>query len=260
MSIMPLGVKITELTKPSFRDPILIQGLPGLGFVAKLAVDYLIENLKPTLFAELYSIHLTFPSGDLGVTIGPDGTFSLPRYQFFASTNSGAHLILLTGDAQPNLFGQYEVAEAVLDFVTKFGCRRVISLGGFRGRPRGEARIVYGIVDDPITTTEELKKLGVEVTRGGSVTGACGVILGLCRQRGMRCLGLLGETDGSYPDVSAAKALVQVIAQMYNLKIDYSMLDTAINDIEEKLKTLRKLRAEVRKKTAARERGPEFVI
>lgn len=257
---MPLGVKITELAKPSFQDPILVQGLPGLGFVGKLAVDYLIETLKSNLFAELYSIHLTFPTGDLGVTVGQDGTCSLPKYQFYASTNSGAHLILLTGDAQPNLFGQYEVAESVLDFVAKLGCRRVISLGGFRGRPRAEARTVYGVVDDPITTGEELKKLGVELTRGGSVTGACGVILGLCQQRGMRCLGLLGETDGSYPDVSAAKAVVQVIAQMFNLKVDYSTLDEAINDIEEKLKTLRKIRAEVRKKTAARERGPEFVI
>lgn len=257
---MPLGVKITELAKPRLQDSILVQGLPGLGFVGKLAVDYLIETLKPSLFAELYSIHLTFPTGDLGVNVGQDGTFSLPKYQFYASANSGTHLILLTGDAQPNLFGQYEVAESVLDFVAKFGCQRIISLGGFRGRPRGEARAVYGVVDDPITTGEELKKLGVEVTRGGSVTGACGVILGLCRQRGMRCLGLLGETDGSYPDVSAAKAIVQVIAQMFNLKIDYTMLDKAINDIEEKLKTLRKIRTEVRKKTAARERGPEFVI
>ena len=108
--------KIHEITKVQLKEPVLVQGLPGLGYVGKVAVDYFVEKLKPKRFAELYSSYLLFPDGNLGINISEDGTYSLPRYEFYAFDEKEPHVILLTGDAQPSVTGQYEVASMVLDF------------------------------------------------------------------------------------------------------------------------------------------------
>src|SRR3990172_9151137 len=83
-SIMLGDTKIHEITKAHLKEPALVQGLPGLGYVGKVAVDYFVEKLKPKKFAELYSGYLLFPDGNLGINISEDGTYSLPKYEFYA--------------------------------------------------------------------------------------------------------------------------------------------------------------------------------
>ena len=83
MASQTLGdTRIHELTQIQLKEPVLIQGLPGLGYVGKVAVDYFIEKLKPKKMGELYSSYLLFPDGNLGINISEDGTYSLPRYEF----------------------------------------------------------------------------------------------------------------------------------------------------------------------------------
>ena len=48
---MVCAVEIYE--KPELNDPILIEGLPGIGFVANIAVLHLINELKAKRFAEI---------------------------------------------------------------------------------------------------------------------------------------------------------------------------------------------------------------
>src|SRR5881397_2601915 len=117
--------RIHELAQVELKEPVLIQGLPGLGYVGKVAVDYFIEKLKPVKMAELYSSYLLFPDGNLGINISEDGTYSLPRYEFYGYGEKNPHAIFLTGDAQPSVTGQYEVASMVLDFVQSLGAKIV---------------------------------------------------------------------------------------------------------------------------------------
>jgi len=48
---------VREILKIDAEASILIEGLPGLGMVGKIAVKYLIKQLKAKKFAELYSPH-----------------------------------------------------------------------------------------------------------------------------------------------------------------------------------------------------------
>ena len=41
--------KIKKISRPKLKNPILIEGLPGMGNVGKIAVDFMIENLKTRL-------------------------------------------------------------------------------------------------------------------------------------------------------------------------------------------------------------------
>ena len=40
---------------PKMKNPVLIEGLPGIGNVGKIAIDFLIDELKPNLVYTLYS-------------------------------------------------------------------------------------------------------------------------------------------------------------------------------------------------------------
>src|SRR5712692_5575437 len=157
--------KIHELAKVPLKEPILIQGLPGLGYVGKVSVDFFIEKLKPKKIAELYSSYLLFPDGNLGINISEDGTYSLPKYEFYSYNERQPNVLFLTGDAQPSVTGQYEVASIVLDYVERFGCRNIFTMGGYGTRSGNDVGAVYAVVGDQ-GLGERLKKLGAKIAKG----------------------------------------------------------------------------------------------
>jgi uncharacterized protein (TIGR00162 family) len=252
--MMSSDTRIHELSKIDLKEPVLVQGLPGLGYVGKVAVDYFIQKLKPQKFAELYSSYLLFPDGNLGITISEDGTYSLPKYEFYAFHESLPHAIFLTGDAQPSVTGQYEVASRVLDFAQQFGCKMIFTMGGYGTRSGNDVGAVYGVVGDA-ATGERLKKLGAKLTKGGAVTGAAGVILGIGRQRGLQCAGLLGATTGAYPDIEAARAVIQMLAGLASIPIELKDLDTEIEEMRKKMEKFR--RTELEEVKEGEEEKPE---
>ena len=49
------GIVTRTLFEPKAKSPVLICGLPGSGYVGKLAVDHLVESFNGKLFEEFYS-------------------------------------------------------------------------------------------------------------------------------------------------------------------------------------------------------------
>lgn len=238
--------RIVELNKVSLRDPVLIQGLPGLGFVGKVTVDYLIEKLSAQKFAELYSSYLTFPDGSIGININSDGTFALPHYEFYAYNSgkeNGRDFIFLTGDCQPITSGQIEVAEKVLEYVGTLGCRTVIGVGGYGVQSPEEVGSVYTVVGT-VEVGNTLSKHGAKIANSGAVTGACGVILGLATRREWTCMGLLGATRGVYPDLEAARGVVNLIAVLYEIPVETLELDRQVEEMKKKIASLGKVETE----------------
>ena len=231
--------KIQELSKVELKEPILVQGLPGLGYVGKVAVDYFIEKLKPKKVAELYSSYLLFPDGNLGINISEDGTYSLPKYEFYSYSEKDPNIIFLTGDAQPSVTGQYEVASTVLDFAQQFGAKMVFTMGGYGTRSGNDVGAVYVVVGDQVLG-DRLRKLGAKLAKGGAVTGAAGVILGIGRQRGLQCAGLLGATTGAYPDLEAARAVIQMLKELVSIPMELKDLDSEIEDMRKKMEKFRR--------------------
>ena len=70
--------KINKLSKPKLKDSILIEGLPGMGNVGKIAVDFMVENLKAKKFIEIKS--QTFPNC---VFINDKNLVELPKIELF---------------------------------------------------------------------------------------------------------------------------------------------------------------------------------
>ena len=234
-------MQIIELARPVLDKPILMQGLPGLGFIGKIAVDFLIDQLKPIKLAELYSSQIGLPDGDIGIKVELNSTYTLPKYEFYAYTKTKPHIILLTGDTQPRPWGQYSIAKEVLDFVEDFGCKTLIALGGYALQKR-DTNVIYAVASEP-ETVNDLKKFNVKPAQSGMIKGAFGVMLGLGKGRSMKCLGLLGATVGRYPDLQAARNIIQLVANMFDLSINLSEMDKKIEDMEDRVKRFRDINA-----------------
>lgn len=219
--------------KPKLKDPILIEGLPGIGNVGKLAVEHLIEETKAKKFAELYS--KDFPPQ---VFINPDGTIKLVNNEFFyakAKKKNQKDLILLTGDYQGlSSQGQYELVESILKVVEELGVKQMYTLGGYGlGHEIRSPKVLFATTDKNLVN--KTKKYGAIFKKnepGGGIIGASGLLLGLGKLRGFEGTCFMGETPGYLVDPKSAKAVLKIITKITNIKIDFSRLEEKAKEIE----------------------------
>jgi len=226
-------VVIRELAKPKLDRPIVVEGLPGVGNVGKLAAEHLVDELKAVKFMDIYSRH--FPPQ---VLINDDGIIRLVRNELYYHKAKGketADIIILTGDYQglsPD--GQYELSWRALDVLDRYNPRRLYTLGGWGIGKMIEAPRVLGAATDPKLVTE-LKKIGVTFSKGepgGGIVGASGLLLGLGKIRGIDGACLMGETSGYFVDPKSAEAVLQVLAKALKVKLDFSALQEKAHQID----------------------------
>jgi uncharacterized protein (TIGR00162 family) len=216
---MVCSIEISE--KPKLNDPILIEGLPGIGFVANIAVLHLINELKAKRFAEIVSASFQ----DFAVTTENGGTRSPINELYYCKREDGGRdLILWYGNTQAlTTFGQYELCGKVLDIVQELGCRFVISIGGFKKDEMQAVPGIYSTATDQETMKEALD-LGTKVMVG-HVFGIAGLIIGLGKLRNLKGFALLVDTLGMYPDANATKYALTSLGKYLNLNVDLSKLD-----------------------------------
>jgi uncharacterized protein (TIGR00162 family) len=241
-------IRYTE-KKPKLKAPILIEGLPGIGNVGKLAVEHLIEVMRAKKFAELYS--KDFPPQ---VFINPDGTIKLVNNEFFywkAKKKSQRDIVFLTGDYQGlSSQGQYELAESILDVVQSLGVKQMFTLGGYGlGREIKEPKVLFATTDKNLV--KEMKQYGAVFKKnepGGGIIGASGLLLGLGKLRGMTGTCFMGETPGYLVDPKSAKAVLRVLMKAVNLTIDLSRLEEKAREIEYIAQQLNEMETMVKEK------------
>ena len=235
-------IKVFE--KPKLKNPILIEGLPGVGNIGRVAVGYMIDKLGAKKFAQLYSEHF-FPF----VMLHDKSEIHLLKNEFFywkAKKKGQRDLIFLVGDCQSlSTHGHYEISEKVLDFVSGFGVKEMFTVGGLATGEVEEEPAVYGAVSHK-ELVKKYKGYGIQFTAGervGYIVGASGLFLGLGKERGMKGVCLLGETSG-FPivtDPKAAEAVLQVLTKILNIEIDMSMLEEKVKEMEKFIKKVENL-------------------
>lgn len=249
---------IKLLKKPKLKDPVLLVGLPGIGNVGRLAVGYLVSHLKAEKFAELYSPHFfNF------VVIHEDKIHMLRNEFYYWKSKKKRDFIMLIGDAQSSdAPGHYEIAEKIVEFVEKLGCKEIITIGGFGTGKVQEESTVYGAPND-----EKLKKkyqkcgINFSVTgKIGTIIGAAGIIPGIAKLHNIPSLALLAETPG-FPivtDPTAAEAVLKVLEKMFEMKIDLSQLHEKVEEMHEFVKRIEDLQKEAFEEMKKKKKGEEL--
>jgi len=219
---------IKEFAEIQPNNPVLIEGLPGLGLVGKIALRYLIKQLKAKKIAYLYSPHFPY-----FVLVNKKGNVRLLRGVFYYYQNpKGNDIILFTGDSQSQTIeGQYEIADRMLDFSEKHGVKSIATIGGYRLEPTEKPK-VFIAATNPELLNKALQSGATLSASGSPIVGTAGLILGLSKFKKIEALCLLGETRGYLPDPLAAKSVLEVLSSTFNFDLDLSGLNEEIAKAE----------------------------
>ncbi len=230
---------IKEFSEFQPNNPVLIEGLPGLGLVGKIALRYLIKQLKAKKVAYLYSPHFPY-----FVLVNKKGNVRLLRGAFYYYQNpKGNDIILFTGDSQSQTIeGQYEIADRMLDFSEKYGVKTIATIGGYRMEPKEKPKVFIAATDQGIL--HKALDAGATLSASGSpIVGTAGLILGLSKFKKIEALCLLGETRGYLPDPQAAKSVLEVLKGTFNFDLDLKGLDDEISKAENMVTKLQQIEA-----------------
>ncbi len=217
------GVFVDTLASPSLTDPVMIEGLPGVGNVGALVVEHLLEELEPTLCARITSEHLP-PQ----VMIDADGLAQLPSLEIHAVSIEGRDLLCVSGEQQAtNPVGHYRLTTAVLDIAASFDVSTIYALGGVpTGELSADPAIVGAVSNESLR--EPAEAVGVDFRERepkGGILGISGLLLGLGGERGFDVTCLMGETSGYLVDPTSASAVLSVLEAWIGFDVSYDRLD-----------------------------------
>jgi uncharacterized protein (TIGR00162 family) len=229
---------VKELFKTELNNPVLIEGLPGLGLVGKIATRYLVRQLKAEKFAYLYSPHFPY-----FVLVNKKGSVRLLRgtFYFWKNSKGGSDLILFTGDSQAQTIeGQYEISDVILNFAKEHNVKIIITVGGYRMEVKDKPKVIASATDAELLN-KALQAGAVMSPAGNPIVGTAGLILGMARFKKISALCLLGETRGYLPDPRAAKSVLEVLLALIKVDLDLGGLDEEIAKADKMITRLQKI-------------------
>lgn len=222
---------------PKLDNPILIEGLPGIGNVGKVSVDFIIESIKAKPLFEVFSY--TMPNS---VFVNDEGLVELPNLMIYYKKRIGKRDILfLSGDVQPvDEVSSYEFSELILDVLEKFNGREVVTLGGIGLKEIKENPVIYitGTDTKIINKWKRGTKINAEIYGVvGPIIGVTGLLVGLAGKRGLSGISLLVETLAHplYLGINGSKKIINLLNKKLELKVNIKKLDKEIKELKQEI-------------------------
>lgn len=222
------------------ENPIIIEGLAGIGHIGTTTVSYLADHLDAERKGKIHSHH--FPPFTL---VNDDNTVSLMNNVIYEVERDGKrNIVLIEGNAQAQTpEGHFEVAEKILEKAKELGSDTVITIGGYGTGDVVEEPQVFGAV-----SSENLKE-NYDDTRVvfdhdvDQIVGASGLLLALAPKYGMEGSCLLGETPGFLlSDPNATEEVLRVLEKRLELDLSYDDLEEKVEESKDVLKKLQNLK------------------
>ncbi len=220
-------VKIIETKKISLKNPIIVEGFPGIGLVGTVSASYLVEKLKMEQIG--YVTSRAFPP------LAAVHNY-LPMHPARVYASKQKNIIVILSEFVIPMMKVRNLAEVIFDYAKEKKAREIISLGGIT--IKGEQDTVYAIASTP----ELAKKLGkiknVSVIKEGATTGVAGVLLAIGAGIKYPVSSLLAEAHTEFMDPKGAAMVIEALNSMIGLKVDTSELETEANTIQDKMKDM----------------------
>ncbi|MEW6063267.1 MAG: PAC2 family protein [Nanoarchaeota archaeon] len=212
-------IKSKKNSKP--KSMVLIEGLPGIGSVGKIAVDFLIDDLKAEKIASFYSTklpHLAF--------VNEDNIVELPSIEIYKKVIRNKTLFFIAGDVQPlDEVSCYEFCEEVLKLCKQNNCEEIITLGGIglRNIPKNPKVYCTGNDKNIIKRYKGYNVLNNINKLSGPIIGVNGVLVGLAKNFNIAGVSILAETYGhpAYFGLKGARALLNILDKRFRLGLNF---------------------------------------
>jgi proteasome assembly chaperone (PAC2) family protein len=247
-----MGIKLYR--EPKLEKPIMFVGWPGIGNIGIIAVNTLKSILRGEELGEIESWDFFYPR-KVSIRDGLLEDLEFPSNKFYYLRLENKDLIFFAGEEQPTEGGgmyargekAYQMANLVLDVGLKFGCERVYTSGAcvspihHQMKPRvcavvSSENLIREVKKYPNTIL--MSEIGGRGEGEGTITGLNGLLLGLAKKRGLESICLMGEipdwlTGASFPYPKASKSVLEVLAEILGIRIDFSFLDKMEGQAEE---------------------------
>lgn len=237
--------KINILKSQKLKSPVLLVGLPGIGLVGKIAVDYLLSELKPKATEYAIITSDSFPPA----VHAKNSTLDLISDHIFLFRGKKRDFLFLVGPIQPNLSNvsnsseHYEFSESISNFCKSQNVKEIYT---FAGLNIGEKRLnqkpkVLAVASDK-DTKEKLKSKKIDNlifddSQGDTlISGVAGLLIGVAyyNHKIPGCC-FMGETDQKliFGDQGSARSILGIICDLFEIRVDMKKIDTQAKKIEE---------------------------
>jgi uncharacterized protein len=213
------------------ESPTLVEGLPGVGLVGKIAADHLVETLDMTYYATCEC------DGLPEVAVFRSGRSEYePPVKLYADPDRD--LLVLKSDVPVSPSAATEFADCVTNWLIE---RDVTALyiSGFPAEKNGVPGL-HGVgTGDAVDLLDE-HDIG-RPSQNGVVSGPTGALLHSARREGLDALGLVVESSQNFPDPEAARVvLLDAVAPITGVDVDTDALVDRAEEVSEARETLAK--------------------
>ncbi|NJE05501.1 proteasome assembly chaperone family protein [Thermococcus sp. M36] len=218
--------KPVKLVLPEVKNPIFIEGYPGIGLVGHIAANFLARELEMEMIGYVESPFI--PPMALILEGRPN-----PPLRFYGRDN----VIVAVADiyVPPTLVN--EIARELVGYLRDMNARKIISMGGIGIGFFKENTEVWG-VGAREELNRELEEKGVKILQYGSIMGMSGKLLWEASRNGLDAYVLLGETFGDRPDPRAAANVIEALKKLTGIEVSTEPLLQEARAIEEQLRRM----------------------
>ncbi len=208
----------------SFDEPFLVEGLPGLGLVGKIATDHVIQELEMTHYASVHCDGLP----RIGVYHHDDDTLK-PPVRLYAAPDRD--LLALQSEVPVSSDSAPQFAVCVTSWLEEAGVTPIY----LSGRPADKDAFpeLYGVSTGD--GRRHLDDAGLVPPREtGFISGPTGALLNRAAEVGFDSVGLIVESNPQLPDPEAARALIENgITPITDVEVDVESLTEQAEQIGE---------------------------
>lgn len=218
------NVKIVTKTLEN-KNPILIEGFPGIGLIGNITSQQIIDELKMNYIGSIDSKH--FPP----IAVLYEGLINMP-VRIYESLEH--NIVIVVSDIPINPTVSYDISRALLDWAENINVKEVVSIAGIA--TMSEDLKIFGAATTP-AMLERIKDKA-EVFQMGTISGISGSIMSECLVREIPAISLLGATQSQNPDPRAAAVVIDVLNSIYELDVNTESLIQQAEKIEIEMQRL----------------------
>lgn len=209
-------IKLTK--KP--KNPTIIEGFPGIGFIASITTEFLIEHLKAEKIGKIeFNEQTPVVAIHNSKVVEPFGIFYSKKY----------NLIILHAINPVNNI-EWKITDAIEELVKMLGAKEIISIEGVASTSSDLNAYYFSK-----KFSKKFDKLNIQPLREGIIMGVTASII-LRDTLPSSCIFV--ETHSQMPDSRAAAKVIETLDKYLELEVDFKPLLQKAEEFEEKLKTL----------------------
>ncbi len=231
-----------KLNKKLPNKPIILSGMPGMGNVAKITVDYIIEEKKLEPLGFIYGKYM--PNS---VVVNENNTIDLPKFYIYSFKNKKKEdIVLLTGESQPICEeGNYEFAELILSLFN-YKVKEIITLAG-RGLQTVPKEIKVFVLSNNLKYHSKIMKEIIKYDKDiqkesykmvSTITGLAGILPAYSKIYNINGFCLMADTyaDPFFLSFNSSLKLLKIIMKYLNFDVNLTELEKEAEKIDKAIK------------------------